>query len=261
MTSDAKVGLLLGLVFIVIIAFLINGLPNLLNADDSREVITNSVSEPNNNWGGLRDQASEVVRTVDNLREDVRFNTTGNTETETITPPASMEVTTINSPVSSPPTAIITPPATTIAVIKKYTVASGDNLSTIALKSYGAEEGNRLVNINKIFNANKDILDSPDDVRIGQKLIIPPLNMPQFELVTMPVKPSVSAFEKVKTALNNITAKIELPRYTTRDGDSLWSIAASKLGDGNRYHEIVKLNKLEDEDTVGVGITLKLPKH
>jgi hypothetical protein len=33
MTADAKVGLLLGLVFIVLIAFLINGLPGFLNPE------------------------------------------------------------------------------------------------------------------------------------------------------------------------------------------------------------------------------------
>ena len=37
MTSDAKIGLLLGLVFIFIIAFVINGLPRFRNATDSNE--------------------------------------------------------------------------------------------------------------------------------------------------------------------------------------------------------------------------------
>jgi len=256
MTSDAKVGLLLGLVFIVIIAFLINGLPNLLKGDSTDDLITNSVSEPNNNYVNLREHAGQAVRIVNGYNDDRRFNTSGEIDNE-IKPPAPIEVMTIEPPTPTPPTQIITPPKPVIPVVKKYTVVPGDNLSKIAVKMYGAEEGNRYVNINKIFNANKSILDSVNDVRDGQVLIIPPLNTAQFELVPMPEKPSVSVVEKIKAALK----KPELPRYTTKDGDSLWSIAASKLGDGNRYNEIAKLNKLEDEDTVGVGITLKLPKH
>ncbi|MGJ5826078.1 LysM peptidoglycan-binding domain-containing protein [Streptomyces ossamyceticus] len=48
--------------------------------------------------------------------------------------------------------------------------------------------------------------------------------------------------------------------YTVRAGDTLWSIAASKLGDGNRWREIADLNSLKDPDAITPGQTLKLPK-
>ncbi|HEY9370447.1 MAG TPA: LysM domain-containing protein [Streptomyces sp.] len=48
--------------------------------------------------------------------------------------------------------------------------------------------------------------------------------------------------------------------YTVRSGDTLWSIAASKLRDGNRWHDIAQLNGLKDADTITPGQTLKLPK-
>ncbi|MFJ9748862.1 LysM peptidoglycan-binding domain-containing protein [Streptomyces chartreusis] len=48
--------------------------------------------------------------------------------------------------------------------------------------------------------------------------------------------------------------------YTVRTGDTLWSIAASKLGDGNRWREIASLNKLADADEITPGQKLKLPK-
>lgn len=49
--------------------------------------------------------------------------------------------------------------------------------------------------------------------------------------------------------------------YTVKEGDSLWEIAASQLGDGNRYKEIVKLNPnvSTDDKNLAVGTKLKIP--
>jgi len=47
--------------------------------------------------------------------------------------------------------------------------------------------------------------------------------------------------------------------YTVGRGDTLWSIAASRLGNGNRYREIAKLNGLTDADAISPGQELKLP--
>ena len=51
MTSDAKIGLLLGLVFIFVIAFVINGLPGLHHKDDSNKLTTNMVGLQNSPSG------------------------------------------------------------------------------------------------------------------------------------------------------------------------------------------------------------------
>jgi hypothetical protein len=51
MTSDAKIGLLLGLVFIFVIAFIINGLPNFRDDTDNNELTTNMVSRQNDPLG------------------------------------------------------------------------------------------------------------------------------------------------------------------------------------------------------------------
>lgn len=48
--------------------------------------------------------------------------------------------------------------------------------------------------------------------------------------------------------------------YTVAKGDTLWSIAASKLGDGNRWKEIAQLNSLKDADAITPGQRLTLPK-
>ena len=49
--------------------------------------------------------------------------------------------------------------------------------------------------------------------------------------------------------------------YTVQDGDSLWEIAASQLGDGNRYKEIIQLNPNVSPDgrNLAVGTKLKIP--
>ncbi|MER6853627.1 N-acetylmuramoyl-L-alanine amidase [Streptomyces flaveolus] len=48
--------------------------------------------------------------------------------------------------------------------------------------------------------------------------------------------------------------------YTVKQGDTLWSIAAGRLGDGNRWREIAALNKLADADEIAPGQKLKLPE-
>lgn len=47
--------------------------------------------------------------------------------------------------------------------------------------------------------------------------------------------------------------------YTVVKGDTLWGIAAKKLGNGTRYKEIKTINKLSS-DTIYAGQKLKLPK-
>lgn len=49
-----------------------------------------------------------------------------------------------------------------------YTVESGDTLSKIAKRFYGNAN-----DYNKIFEANQDQLDNPDQIRVGQVLKLP----------------------------------------------------------------------------------------
>ena len=60
-------------------------------------------------------------------------------------------------------------PATPAAAAQKtYTVAAGDSLSKIAKQFYG--NANEYM---KIFNANKDKLTDPNNIKPGQELVIP----------------------------------------------------------------------------------------
>ena len=49
--------------------------------------------------------------------------------------------------------------------------------------------------------------------------------------------------------------------YVVQDGDNLWKIASTQLGNGARHEEIVKLNTdlLKDKNTLAIGMRLRLP--
>ena len=128
MTSDAKIGLSLGLVFIFIIAFVINGLP-FIDPPGGNEQTTKSTAPENYTpgiAGSRRDRARELYRErssaiiipppAQNIAE----------ETVIITPPM----------VESPAPIIVIPPAVSQKVekLKLYTVKSGDSLSVISQK-------------------------------------------------------------------------------------------------------------------------------
>ncbi len=310
MTSDAKIGLLLGLVVIFIIAFVINGLPRFRSAVSSNE-LTNRMVNPEDDslaigqrerraqddlvWQGqyevepsqdFQDFAQDYSNTndigygqdtyneyeipeetepltevaYDNLSQDnIRFTMQLAQDTSVI------EDTIIESPAYKEPAYPVEP----VAPVKRpepvkpakpriYIVQEGDgSLSNIAKKFYGQVEGNRLVNIKRIYEANRKILKSADEIFVGQELLIPPLPATTSNKEGSGLF-SNSLFEKVKS----IAGRKEPGRwYVVKEDESLWKIAAEQLGDGSRYVEISKLNAdiLVDEDKLDPGMRLWLP--
>lgn len=67
-----------------------------------------------------------------------------------------------------PEDAMATDPTNITPAGKTYTVVRGDSLSKIAKREYG--DANKW---HKIFEANKDVIDDPDMIEVGQDLIIP----------------------------------------------------------------------------------------
>lgn len=57
----------------------------------------------------------------------------------------------------------------------------------------------------------------------------------------------------------NTSTTASYETYTVLKGDTLWGIAAKKLGSGARYKEIKTLNRLSS-DTIYAGQKLKIPK-
>jgi nucleoid-associated protein YgaU len=275
MTSDAKIGLLLGLVFIFIIAFIINGLPS-FQKENTNELTTNMLTQQNEQLGlAQRERKAHQVITPIKLPQnpDTKSIEQPNVRYEAPLPKSSHVAKepekTIKIKYPIEPTIAQKPQKVIIIkqpLPKTYVVTEGDNLASIAKKFYGPEEGNRKINIDRIFKANGK-LKSPDDIYIGQKLVIPPLlgslkdkdkienvfSGKMFKKVESIGRRSIIPIKKQQTKQQNT--------YVVQDGDSLWKIAAAKLGDGNRYTEIVRLNDkiLENEDVVCVGMRLKMP--
>jgi len=289
MTSEAKIGLLLGLVFIFIIAFIINGLPSFWNKSDSGEVAVATESQEDTAVGiGVNERkAGEAIERIEpgtavnsngvvvetQGNSDVRFvseapkgvtNASANAELKPVTatqtlPANAGEQTSDVQQVSMQPEK------------QTYVVCSGDSLYTIAKKFYGASEAGKKSTTNLIFNANRNILKSPSKLQIGQKLVIPPLPNKQSHsisvestVVNTTVSPNVQTEQATQTeegvvAGGNQTAPSR--DYVVQSGDSLWKIAAKQLGNGTRYDEIAELNAdvLNGGDDLTVGMRLKLP--
>ncbi|MBN1973613.1 MAG: LysM peptidoglycan-binding domain-containing protein [Sedimentisphaerales bacterium] len=150
---------------------------------------------------------------------------------------------------------------------RTYVVQEGDNnLSKIAKKMYGEQEGNRWVNVNRIYEANKNILKSKDKIFVGQTLIIPqpaPAVEPQpSDILRGGMFQTVSSAGGGAAARENTARMQDTDRwYVVKDDDSLWKIAAEQLGKGTRFEEIKTLNSdiLTNENKLKVGTKLRLP--
>lgn len=288
MTTDAKIGLLLALVFIVAITFVINGLPEFLNKTkmepDTAGYINHYKDQPPALVGESRKIANTlgtkpVITVVTEAPGLDQNSLTTGINYQAILPAAqeAVKTETINTePAQTELVEVKTQEKPTAAQQAVYEVRPGDSLAGIAQKFYGAEQGGKLANIEKIFNANKDKLESIDSIQVGQKLIIPKLENQTdavlktglFEKVTA-TKPAAadkanaktSAKAPAKTPDSAKETKEQFKFYTIKESDSLWQIALQQLGDGNRYKEIIQMNKgvLNDADTLVVGTKIKLP--
>jgi len=134
-----------------------------------------------------------------------------------------------------------------------HKVKRGENLGDIAKKYLG----NRNLHM-EIYNANRDDLMNPNDLRIGMTLKIPvpaAPAQPENPVTPAPVKPEVPVAPTPPTAP-------AFSEYTVKRGESLSSIALKTLGDSERYMEIYQANRdiLKNPDALHKGMVLKIPQ-
>jgi nucleoid-associated protein YgaU len=216
MTADAKVGLLLGLVLIAIIAFAINGWPDFIPSAKDTPVVETAVTTQTSGALVIEPAVVDVARNLQEKRTSVRY----------VTPPSevipldeyaggSSQAPVAREQTASSDTASSASPAETakeaaqpdtkVAVVDSKTqqsdvqkmeqvqkpnrqevaaapktiaganhvVEEGDSLAYIAKKYYGPEEGNKRATIQMLYEANKNVLESPDKIQVGDQLVIP----------------------------------------------------------------------------------------
>jgi len=170
------------------------------------------------------------------------------------------------APAITPKTTPMLPVST--GELRRHTVTRGDSLAKIANRYYGdeklwrrlAEYNGPRVGANAGVNQGVTLLVPPRDVLIGQATLAPegapraPRTGDQASAARKPVaaKPGAKKPEAPKVVERT---------YTVKSGDTLALIAERELGSGKRWREIQKLNAavLDDEDTIAVGMVLKLP--
>lgn len=123
-----------------------------------------------------------------------------------------------------------------------YKVKQGDTLGSIAGRELGSTKRWKEI---EVLNGVK-----PERLKVGMELKLP-LGAASTEPQIL-VKQDAPVAETPKVAKSGTS-------YSVRSGDSLSRIAASQLGDANRYAEILALNPGLDPQRLSVGQSLRLP--
>ena len=234
MTKETKVGLVIGLLFMVGVVYVLS--------------LFTQPSEFEQQVEQYRDQHKPIVLQPTNTQR-IPLSAVNNVEPTRVKVPST--VFRIETAPVVPARVAEAPVIKTIVVPvapkpRFYVVKEGQTLTDIALKFYKAAGENEL---QKIHKANKYKMSNRDIIWPGLKLLIPPLH----ESKSGTIEPAKT--EKLLSLGRSRT-------YTVMPGDTLSEISSKKLGTVKRWREIRQLNsdKLPSEHTpLQVGMVLKLP--
>jgi nucleoid-associated protein YgaU len=248
MTADAKVGLLLGLVFIAIIAFVINGLPDFVHSVKEKPVVETAVTTQTGGGSLVIEPAVvDVARSLQEKRTTVRYvdPPVDTTVLDQYAGPSSASLTTPSTPAAGDTASgtakamespagvpqvvqdtvepIVTSKQSDTVVASKpqpaassglsHVVDDGESLGQIAKKYYGEEEGNKLSTIQMLYEANKNILESPDEIRAGDQLVIPKMKSAVVPEQAVPVKKEAAPstlMDKFKNVFTSVDKKSDV---------------------------------------------------
>ena len=139
------------------------------------------------------------------------------------------------------PQELLNQPNSIEVLSKTHKVQKGESLWVIAKNYYG--DGFKWVDIateNKIANASI--------IEVDQELIIPNLDEQTQQ-------------NDITTTVSDVqVSSTESQQYTIEKGDSLWKIAVKVYGDGYKWVEIAKENKIITPNIIHSGNILVLPR-
>jgi nucleoid-associated protein YgaU len=132
-----------------------------------------------------------------------------------------------------------------------YVAQPGDTLSRMAAKLLGA---NTKKNRQAIIAANPTLQDDPNKIIAGESYTIP---------VAGAAGTPMAAAASGNAVSSSSTAQASQWSYTVKSGDTLWGIATGQLGDPSTIDAIKELNEdqLHGGNTLRPGMKLRLPGH
>jgi nucleoid-associated protein YgaU len=289
MTTDTKVGLIVGLAFIVVFAIILSNrgqqsqlAPPLVNLADAESPLdplvpnrpadngrTNLFAHTSDPWppsepaGSAADRASRTAAEPPMTRPEPAPTVTSpaapiqrGSRTPSPLPETTRTRDAATPPIDTPalPPARVEPPMPIAENANPRTPASGGRVREV-------KRGDLLAKIAKeaygsdapaLVQALSEFnkLKSPNHIVIGQKLRIPPIEALAAG-VGAPRPPAGAQPESAAPPIGKT--------YVVKAGDTLTSIAQSQLGQAARWREIVELNRITDPNRVVEGTTLKLP--
>ncbi|HEX6977506.1 MAG TPA: LysM peptidoglycan-binding domain-containing protein [Patescibacteria group bacterium] len=147
-----------------------------------------------------------------------------------------------------------------------HKVAKGETLSQIAFKYYKSGDWKQIADANNITD--------PNVIEVGQELKIPveqtetPIAQATPAETPVPTTPTFTptpvatptASPSATPAVANPNEAISAATYKVVKGDSLWKISVRAYGDGYKWVQIAKANKLHNPDLIHPGNIFVLPR-
>ncbi|MCG3132346.1 MAG: hypothetical protein FLDDKLPJ_03184 [Phycisphaerae bacterium] len=155
------------------------------------------------------------------------------------------------------------------ASAKSHAVAKGETLTQIARAQYGSRWK---AGLDAMLKANPDKIRDANQITAGVTLVVPALSAAgpsgkAADAGSPSAKSSLGSGEKGAAGQGGrpslASAKGTVRQHEVRNGETLYSIARTVLGDASRWKEIHEMNKdvLRDPAQVRAGMTLRLPER
>ena len=202
MAADVKIGLLLSLVFVFVLAFVLNSVPHSGDRKGASDLAPLVVEGPPGIKPEIPPEALPAEPVSQRSAEETTAPQTAERYRATLPEISTSQETAESVEPTNPEPAHAgkdTKATEQAPAAVRYIVRDGDSLAYIARKFYGPVQGNKRENVMKIYEANRGILKSPDQIDVGQELVIPPLEVAQPQKKAEQSIFSDSMFEKVES--------------------------------------------------------------